>query len=147
MENIIVKEVWIDEVVRIWPEIIEFDESYKSDFFTHRYEWKKKLIIVAYIDDKPAWYIVGYQREDDWSFYCWMAWVSINFRRKGILTHLMDYQYSWWKEQWYKKITIKTRNARREMLSYLVKNWFNFTWVDVYPIVIENRILLEKVII
>jgi len=50
-----------------------------------------------------------------------MAGVNPNFRKKGILKKLMNYQDNWAKEKGYKKIKIKTRNARREMLSYLIK--------------------------
>ena len=46
-----------------------------------------------------------------------------------------------------KKITIKTRNNRREMLTYLVKAGFNFVEVQSQLFVEDNRILLEKVVV
>ncbi len=58
----------------------------------------------------------------------------------------MQYQIDWAKRQGYSKLKIKTRNARREMLSFLVKNGFNFTEVEKKENIIENRINLEKII-
>ena len=144
MDNVLVKEVEIEEVVKLGSEIVEFWEVYGEKYFTDRYAWKKKLIIVAYIDWEAAWYIVWYEKETDGSFYWWMAWVSVNHRRQWVLTHLMKYQDKWAINEWYKKLKITTRNTRRNMLGYLVKSWFNFTEVISWEDAIENRIHLEK---
>ena len=139
-----IKEVSIEEVVTVNATIIEFDSPYQKDHFEERYKDREKLIIVAYIDDKPAGYIVGYDKFNDGSFYCWMAGVNPNFRSKGVLKTLMDYEDKWAKEKGYNKIRIKTRNNRREMLFYLVKYGFFFTGVTQHPNIKDNRILLEK---
>ncbi|MCK5084154.1 MAG: GNAT family N-acetyltransferase [Candidatus Pacebacteria bacterium] len=139
-----IKEVSIEEVVKVNTTIIEFDSPYQKDHFEERYKDREKLIIVAYIDDKPAGYIVGYDKFSDGSFYCWMAGVNPSFRSKGVLKTLMDYEDKWAKEKGYKKIRIKTRNNRREMLFYLVKYGFFFTEVTQHPNIKDNRILLEK---
>jgi GNAT superfamily N-acetyltransferase len=102
------------------------------------------LIIVAYVDDQPAGYTVGYDKFEDGSFYCWMAGVNPKFRKLGLLKSLMDYEDKWAKEKGYNKIKIKTRNNRREMLSYLVKYGFFFTEVIQQHNIDDNRILLEK---
>ena len=103
------------------------------------------MIIVAYYNDAPIGYIIGYDKfEDDESFYCWMAGVDINYRRLGALKALMNYQIKWAKEKGYKKLKIKTRNNRREMLNFLVKNDFNFISVEEKENIRENRINLEK---
>ncbi len=47
-----------------------------------------------------------------------MAGVDYKYRRKGALTKLMQYQIDWAKRQGYSKLKDKTRNARREMLSF-----------------------------
>lgn len=127
MINIVIKETTIEEVVKISPTIIEFDVSYQKNYFEERYKNKEKLIIVAYIDNKPVGYIVGYDKFWNKSFYCWMAWVNPKYRRLGIFKALMNYEYKWAKEKWYNKIIITTRNNRREMISYLVKHGF-FCW-------------------
>ncbi|MBU4245877.1 MAG: GNAT family N-acetyltransferase [Nanoarchaeota archaeon] len=145
--KILVKEVPIEEAVKVNLTIPEFDErSRTEEYFADRYKGKENLIIAAYFENKPAGYLVGYDRFKDGSFYCWMAGVALQFREKGILAALMDYLESWAKARGYKKIRIKTRNNRREMLTYLVKYGFYFTEVEKYPNAKENRILAEKVL-
>lgn len=143
-----VREVSIEEVLKVHKNVIEFDEMPpKKEVFEDRYKGKQNLIIIAYYNDFPIGYIIGYDRfEDNESFYCWMAGVDVNYRRLGALKALMDYQIKWAKEKGYKKLKIKTRNNRREMLSFLVKNDFNFTSVEEKENIRENRINLEKAI-
>lgn len=146
-DEIVVKEANIEDVVLISKNILEFTDGIELDkkYFEERYEGKNNVIIVAYINDNPIGYIVGYDKfEDGKSFYIWMAGVDYKFRRQGALTKLMKYQTDWAKSHGYCKLKIKTRNARREMLSYLVKNGFNFTEVEEKENIIENRINLEK---
>ena len=146
MENndIIVKEVSIEEAVKVNRNVIEFDgkDTTKEDF-EKRYVGKDNLIIVAYYKNIPIGYIIGYDRDNDGSFYCWMAGVDNNYRRLGALTALMNYQMNWAKNKGYNKLRIRTRNNRREMLSFLVKNGFNFVSVEQRDNITENRINLE----
>ena len=144
MGKISVKEVPVEEAVKINLTISEFEERYNKDYFEDRYKNKDTLIIVAYFNNKPAGYLIGYDRFGDGSFYCWMTGVAPEFRRKGVLKALMDYQETWAKKKGYKKIRIKTRNKRREMLIYLAKYEFYFTEVEKYPNIKDNRILCEK---
>ena len=142
--NIVVKEVPIDEAVKVNRNVIEFDgkDTTKEDF-EKRYVGKDNLIIVAYYKNIPIGYIIGYDRDNDGSFYCWMAGVDNNYRRLGALTSLMNYQMNWAKKKGYNKLKIRTRNNRREMLSFLVKNGFNFVSVENREDITENRINLE----
>lgn len=146
MENndIIVKEVSIEEAVKVNRNVIEFDgkDTTKEDF-EKRYVGKDNLIIVVYYKNIPIGYIIGYDRDNDGSFYCWMAGVDNNYRRLGALTALMNYQMNWAKNKGYNKLKIRTRNNRREMLSFLVKNGFNFVSVENREDITENRINLE----
>ena len=57
--KIIVKEVKIEEVVKVNETITEF-EPYSKEYFENRYKNKDTLIIVAYLNDKLAGYMVGY---------------------------------------------------------------------------------------
>ena len=142
--NIIVREVPIDEAVKVNRNVIEFDgKDTKAEDFERRYQDKDKLIIVAYYENIPIGYIIGYDRDNDGSFYCWMAGVDNNYRRLGALTSLMNYQMDWAKKKGYNKLKIRTRNNRREMLSFLVKNGFNFVSVENKEDITENRINLE----
>lgn len=143
-DEIIIKEVPIDEVVKVSATIVEFDEPYSKNYFEERYGSKDKLIIVAYLDNQPVGYIVGYDKLNEGSFYCWMAGVNPDFRKRGILKDLMDYQEQWAKNKGYKKIKIKTRNNCRGMLSYLVRYGFYIIEVVQYSNTKDNRILFEK---
>ncbi len=42
----------------------------------------------------------------------------------------MEYQINWAKSKGYNTLKIKTRNNRREMLSFLVKNGFYFISIE-----------------
>jgi len=142
--EIIVKEVPIEEAVKVSATVVEFKKQSTKEEFEERYQGKDHLIIVAYVDDQPAGYSVGYNRYDDGSFFCWMAGVDPKFRRQGVFKSLMEYQEKWAEQKGYNKIRITSRNNRREMLIYLVKHGFNFIKVDTREIIEENRVFLEK---
>jgi len=142
--EITIKEVTLEKAVEINKTIVEFDGSYDLNYFRERTNAKEKLVIIAYLDTVAAGYLIGYKDEETKAFYCWMAGVSPQFRRKGILTALMDYQEHWAKERGYSKIKIKTRNCRKEMLSYLIKSNFNISGIIEKDRIQDYEILLEK---
>lgn len=143
-KNIVIKENLIDVAVKVNATVVEFDEPCDKSYFENRYQNVEKLILVAYVDSQPAGYMVSYKKDDDGSFYCWMAGVDPQYRRLGLLHKMMNYLSDWAKSKGYNRITIKTRNNRREMLAYLVKTGFNFIEVQSQPFIEDNRILLEK---
>lgn len=146
MNNIIVKEVSIEEALKVHKNVIEFDDpNAPKDYFENKYKNLEKLIIVAYLDNIPIGYIIGYDKFQDnkQSFFCWMAGCDHRYRRKGALTALMKYQMNWAKERGYHNLRITTRNNRREMLSFLVKNGWYFTSVDPWENIEDNRINLQ----
>ena len=51
-EEIIIKEVPIEEAVKVNATIVEFGAPYQKDYFENRYKDKEKLIIVAPINDQ-----------------------------------------------------------------------------------------------
>lgn len=143
-----IKEVDINEAIEVHKSVLEFNETEpKPEYFENRYKNKDKLIIVAYYNNIPIGYVIGYDKyEDEESFYCWMAGVNNNYRRLGALKALMNYQIKWARDKGYKKLKIKTRNNRREMLSFLVKADFYFTSVEPKERIQDYRINLEKII-
>jgi GNAT superfamily N-acetyltransferase len=142
-QNIEIREASFDEITDIHNTIAEFD-TYGSDHFRERCAGKDCLIIAASIEDEPAGYLIGYDRYDDGSFYCWMTGVHPRYRKKGVLKAMMDFQEKWAKTHGYSKIKIKTGNTFRPMLAYLVKYGFNFLEIKQYPDSKKNKILLEK---
>ena len=145
-KSIKIREGSLETVVKVNATITEFETSYSKEYFEERCNNTVNLVLIAYVDDQPAGYMVSYEKENSGSFYCWMAGVDPLFRRLGLLNKMMQYLNDWAKKHGYKKITIKTRNNRKEMLAYLVKSGFNFTEVLPQPSTEDNRIILEKVV-
>ncbi len=146
MHEVEIREATFREAANVHNRIPEFEKQ-DEEFFRERCEGKKTLIIVAYVEDKPAGYMIAYDRYHDGSIYCWMTAVVPEFRRKGVLKAMMQYLETWARKEGFTKIKIKTRNERREMLAYLVKYGFNFIEVIPKESVEKYRILLEKEII
>jgi ribosomal protein S18 acetylase RimI-like enzyme len=142
--TLVIKEDSIAMAAKVDSTISEFGESQGEEYFEERIRGKDSLVLVAYEDGKPAGYLVGYDRDSDSSFYCWMAGVSPMFRRRGILKALMERMEAWAKQKGYKRIKVKTRNSRREMLSYLIGYGYMFTLVEEKEEISENRLHLEK---
>ncbi len=141
--SIIIRETTLEEAAGIHNRVPEFERR-ELAYFYERTANKEKLVIVAYADDRPVGYLVGYDSDGD--FYCWLAGVLPEFRKNGILKSMMGYMYYWAKLRGYGKIKIKTRNKRREMLSYLVSNGFSFVKISRRVDPEENRILLERLL-
>lgn len=148
MENdIVIKETNLEEAIQVHENVLEFqDGNLEKEDFENRYQDAEKLIIVAYYQEKPIGYMIGYDRFKDHkeNFYCWMAGVDSRYRRMGALKNLMKYQEDWAKEKGYRNLRIKTRNNRREMLSFLVKNDFYFVSIEEQEKIEDNRINLVK---
>ena len=144
-KKIVIRQAPVQTVFDVHMKIPEFKEAgYDLDVFEDRLKGKKHHLSVGFVDEIPAGYMVSYERWEDGSIYCWLAGVAPAFRRCGVMTRLMAALGKWAKEKGYKKITIKTRNNRREMLVFLVKNGFNFTHIQPKGRIEESRIMLEK---
>ena len=93
MENEIeVRETTIEEAIKVHKNVLEFDElNPTKEHFENRYGDSEHLIIVAYYNEMPIGYIIGYDKFKDnkENFYCWMAGVDYRYRRKGALKALM----------------------------------------------------------
>jgi ribosomal protein S18 acetylase RimI-like enzyme len=142
--KITIKEASIEDVVSVNSTITEFGKPYKKEYFEEKCTKKDNLIIVAYINNNSVGYIVWYNRDNDGSFYCWMAGVDPKYRQLGVLKKLMNYGFKRAQNKGYKKIKIKTRNNRREMLAYLIKHDFWITRVIQFSDISDNRIEFEK---
>lgn len=143
-EKVTIRRGNTKEAAKVSATIIEFDEPYAENYFNERIKGKDSLIIISCINNVPAGYVIWYDKHGDGSFYCWMAGVNPEFRQRGLLKRMMDCGFEEARRRGYKRAKIKTRNARREMLSYLVKYGFQFTGVEQREDARENRIELEK---
>lgn len=144
MSDISIQETTIDEAAKVHAKIKEFNQSDLKPEYWLKCQGKTTLIIIATNNRQPAGYLIGYDRDSDGSFYCWMTAVDHKHRQQGILTAMMDYQAKWARQHSYDKIKIKTRNNRREMIAYLIKYGFYFTGFEPRERIEDHRIMLEK---
>jgi len=147
MKKIEIKEADIDNVLEVHQYVLEMDNLHPTkSFFTNRIDGLESLITIAYFENNPVGYMISYDKSEglERNIYCWLAGVDYRTRRKGVLTSLMQYHQEWAKERGYTKIQIKTRNDKRAMLSYLVKNDWNFTKVEEANPIKNSSIYLEK---
>lgn len=113
-----------------------------TEWFASRCRGKDSLTLVAAMGGNDAGYMVSYDKFGDGSFYCWMTGILPDFRRRGLLTALMERTKAEALVSGYDSIRIKTRNGRREMLSWLVAHGFDFLSVDKREPLRDSRIEL-----
>lgn len=144
MKDVIVKEVCLEEALKVFPRIEEWDrpEAGTIEYCSDRIGNSKNIILGAYINNEIIGYLIGYEKEK--SFYCWLAAVDKRYRRMGILTKMMNILENYARELGYNKVTLKTLNNKREMLSYLIKNNWNFSDIIKNNNIILNEIIAEK---
>ena len=137
----------IDLLYQVNKQIPEFDIELNLGYYNGRIEGKINIILIAYHDGEPAGYMIGYERDHDNSFYCWLAAVDPKYRRQGVLKKMMTYFQSWAEIKGYDKIKVKTRNDKKAMLHFLVNSGYNFMDVESSDDPKDNVIHLEKRII
>lgn len=144
MDKITIKQGTIEEVVELSMQIPEFNKPYSYEEYRKRLSGTPHLTAIACIGNKAVGFKVGYERENDGSFYSWMGGILPEFRRCGVARKLADHQEKWARKQGYTKIRMKTRNRLKPMLYFALGNGFNIIKVDKTKSVEENRIHLEK---
>lgn len=128
--------------VALSNKIPEFINPAGQEIYEQRLTGVPHLIIVAYVDGKPAGFKVGYEKEG--YFYSWMGGVVPAFRRLKIAKQLASFQEKWAKKQGYRRIVFKTRNQHKGMLIFALKNGFNIIGFTEKASIQTNRILLQK---
>ena len=144
--NVTILEGTIDDVVAISSQIPEFIDPYPSEEYHLRLKGKEHLILVAKYNDELAGFKVGYNKENDGSFYSWVGAVLPKFRKLGTAQALLEEQVRWASSKQYRSIRFKTRNHLKPMLIFGLKNGFDIIEVIQYPEVREHRIVLEKIL-
>lgn len=144
MQDIVIKEVSLEKALKVFPKIREWDrpEAGTVEYCRNKIGNSKHIILAAYINDENIGYLIGYEKNN--SFYCWVTAVDERYRRMGILTKMMIIFEDYAKKLGYNKVTLKTLNNKREMLSYLIKNNWNFTEIVKKENIILNEIIAEK---
>jgi ribosomal protein S18 acetylase RimI-like enzyme len=122
--------------------IPEFDDDDLPDLT--RLEGKDSLSFVAEVDGEKAAYLIGYDRYDDGSWYCWMGGVVPQFRRSGLFHRLMHCQEVIAFEEGYTSIKVKTRGMHTSMQAYLQKDGFELLSVEERENPLDNRMFFQK---
>ena len=137
-----IKEGTIKEVVQLSQQIPEFINPHGMEEYQRRLTNTTHLILIAYVNNEPAGFKVGYEKEG--YFYSWMGAILPNFRRLQLATKLAKAQEAWASKQGYPHITFKTRNYLKPMLLFALKRGFHIIAVEERERIEEYRILLRK---
>ncbi|CAF1318679.1 unnamed protein product [Rotaria sordida] len=136
-----------DDAFSIHRQIPEFqiDSTTYDQLIERINNVKHPLILVAYINNQPVGYLMGYERYS--SFYIWIAGVLPNHRRHGIFDQLINRTEQWAIKEKYNSLTIKTRNSFKSMLLFLISHDFKLIDIDKRQSVNTHRLILEKQLI
>lgn len=141
-KKIQIKEGDINTVVALSKQIPEFNDPHPAKEYEERLKYAKHIILVAYDDEKPVGFKVGYERYD--GFYSWMGAILPNYRKMGIANALAKKQEAWAKQMGFSHVTFKTRNRLKGMLIFALKNNFNIIGIDKKEGIADYRIILRK---
>lgn len=132
----------ITEAVALVQQIPEFINPRGADEYHKRLTNVRHLILIAYHDDQPIGFKLGYEREG--YFYSWMGGVLPTYRKEGVAQALAEQQENWACQEGFQKVIFKTRNAHVGMLIFALKNGFQIIAVTPKAQLRDYRILLEK---
>lgn len=141
-KDIEIKAGDIETVVQLSLQLEEFINPHGAAEYNRRLTNVPHLILIAYVNGKPAGFKVGYER--DGYFYSWMGGVLAAYRRLGIAKALAVEQENWARKQGYESVTFKTQNKHKSMLIFALKNGFNIIGFKEKGDIGTYRILLRK---
>lgn len=144
--KITLRQGMIGEVVALIHRMPEFDRPHPATEYENRLAGVPHLILLACDGDLPVACKVGYERQQDGSFYSWMGGVHPDYRRQGLALRLAEAQEAWARAQGYQLIRFKTRNRHRNMLLFAIGRGFRVCGFEAFPDPAESRIWLEKVL-
>lgn len=131
------------EALSVHREIPEFEEGYLREN-ADRIQDNDSLVLIARSDGEKAGYCISYNRYSDSSFYIWMSGVKPGFRRKGMMTELLEETERQADEKGYEKLKIKTENRRKEMRQLLAGEGFDIVDLEEKGERSKNKFLMEK---
>lgn len=137
-----IKEGTIEEVVMLSLQIPEFIDPHPIEEYQNRLQKAPHLILVAYADQIPIGFKVGYEKEG--YCYSWMGAILPAYRRLHVATLLAEAQEAWAIQQGYPHVTFKTRNHLKSMLLFALKRGFHILAVEERDKVADYRIILRK---
>jgi len=139
-----IKEGKLEVAFKVAEQIPEFEKLYSKSDFESRLINIKNLIIIAYYNNMPIGFKIGYETPSKKYFYSWMGGVLSKYRKSGVAQLLMNYQEDWAKQNNYERVLVKTRKKHLAMVKFLEKNNYYEMGVLTYDPISETRILYEK---
>lgn len=133
----------IEDAVKVHSEIPELNKPTIEEYIK-RLQGTNQLVLIAYNDQTPLGFKVGYDHYKDGSFYSWLGGVIPEHRKKGVAKKLSVVQENWALAVGYKSIKMKTRNKYKSMLQFALSNGFSIIGFEQKDDVNNYRILLEK---
>ncbi|WP_420385386.1 GNAT family N-acetyltransferase [Roseivirga sp.] len=129
------------EVLRGLP---EFDPLLPTDHYLDRMTGRKKLIVVARVNDEPAGCKIAYDRFEDGTLYSWLGGVIPQYRKIGLARKMADFQEAWALDNGFSAIRFKTLNRHKAMLTFAINNGFQLFNVKPKDEIENYRIELIK---
>lgn len=135
----------IADVLTVDSQIPEFDGRTTADKLTLRLAGKANLILVAYVQEQPVGYKIGYEISGI-EFYSWLGGVVPLYRKQGIATKLREKQESWAAESGFDAISVKSMNQYPAMLQLLIASGYQISGYEDNGSLASNKIKFIKYI-
>ncbi|CAE1141184.1 GNAT family N-acetyltransferase [Serratia sp. JUb9] len=133
------------QIQQIYQHIPEFAAAHSLQDLQLRIGDAAHYALIAELDGQPVGFKLGYQTGDD-TFYSWLGGVLPAFRRCGVAGRLLEEQERWARMQSFTRLTVKTRNQFRAMLTLLVSRHYQIIALEKKGEVADYRLLLEKIL-
>lgn len=101
-----------------------------AGMFERRLSNESALTLIAYDNDAPVGFKVGYDRYHDGGWYSWLGGVVPAFRGRGVANALLKRQEAWARNAGYKCIYVKTRNRFGAMRAMLASAGYRIVALD-----------------
>ena len=140
----VIKQGQLSDILAIETNIPEFGTPKTLEIIQQKLEGKANLLLMAYHNDQPVGYKLGYALSDT-VFYSWLGAVMPEHRGHGLAQRMLNEQETWLKTQNYQAVQVKTMNCFRAMLAMLVKNHYHIIDIEPGDTSLDNKIRFEKV--
>ncbi len=139
-----IKQGQLSDILAIETNIPEFGTPKTLEIIKQRLADKTYLLLVAYRNEQPVGYKLGYALSDT-VFYSWLGAVMPEHRGHGLAQKMLNEQEAWLKTQNYQTVQVKTMNRFRAMLAMLAKNHYHIIDIEPGDTSLDNKIRFEKV--
>ncbi|PLW97542.1 MAG: GNAT family N-acetyltransferase [Marinilabiliales bacterium] len=139
-----IREASVEEAFLVAGMIPELHSRYAINQWKEKLNDKKYLILIAFINDVPAGFKVGYDKWNDNRFYSWIGGVVPEFRRKGVALELLEEMEQHAFSTGYSVLEMKTYNHHKEMIFFALKHGFSIYAAKKDPKVDDIALYLRK---